>query len=880
MNDGILILVLLITPSVFFFALFYAKQSKRAKAQSEVVLNQINSLLCKINPFVNLDKYPESILFQMLVKEVEDLFKHINYFIEERIRGNQAYKDLNETYKRIKKHNYLEVLRKAYIDDNLENEEKKDFFDNFMNIKLDDEQRLSIIHDEKSSLVVAAAGSGKTLTIAAKVAYLIKFQQVDPSRILLITFTDKACKEMSKRVSKAINKEIQALTFHKFGLSILTEKNGFKPSICDENTLNTIIDDFFNQDLFEQKVFTQTFIELFSYYLTGYKDESDYESTTDYAIDMKGSDLETMKSKHYSSDKERNTLKGEKVKSLAELQIANFLFMQGVQYEYEPKYKHNTATKDHRQYQPDFYLPEYDVYVEHFGIDRDGNARWLNKKAEVKYLSGMIWKRKVHEEYHTKLVETYSYEASEGVLIEQLKSRLEKHNVVYQELDNKSLILSMMNQNQNYLAEFKKLINTFIVLLKESGLTHIESEKLLAKFRTSHKVNKIRAALFLKLITPIFDKYQDHLKRNVYIDFSDMINESIKYVGLYANKYDYVIIDEYQDISESKSKLVDAVIKASNAKLFAVGDDWQSIFRFAGSDLYQFTSFEERYPMSLILKIQKTYRSPQEIIDLSSSFVLNNKAQFKKDIVATRYRKDSIHLYAQKKESLVYAIGEIIEHIKQIHESHEVIILGRYNFDLDNQTLYQVRSAFSEFDINFSTIHKAKGLEADHIILINNRNDVLGFPSKIQDDEILSMVLSHEEDYPFAEERRLYYVALTRARHTLHLLVQSNESIFIKEIKKQPKLITLHNFDIEEGKYSCPRCDGFLVKRFDSANNTFYGCSNYPYCEYSVSNNVSLDFRCTECGDYMVERRGKFGMFLGCASYPDCNNTYSLNDDE
>ena len=866
MPDLWIYIIIILIPLSFFINIVI-RQWRKAKRHSVVVLNQMESLLKKTHHYTKLTKYLEKSTYNHLIKELNNLNESIPFFVEEILRGVKIFKEFKATLKKWKSITFQHDLCQNYIENTLNRKEVKDFFDNFCGVSLDTEQRTAIVTEENATLIVAAAGSGKTLTMAAKVAYLVKFQSIDPKRILLITFTDKASKEMEKRVEKALDMHVNTFTFHKLGLSILIEKFGFKPNIVKEDYLDNIINEYINTDLKTNKVVMKDFIELFSYYINVYSDESEYDSRSAYTSDMRSSDLLTLKGKFFIDKQERQTIQGERVKSLAELQIANFLYIKGIEYLYEADYKFNTRTKLYKQYQPDFYLPKYDIYIEHFGVDRQNNASWLKPSEEIKYQKGMEWKRKQHEENKTKCIETYSYLAKEGDLLLELEQKLKENGVEFNSISDQSLIDQLIKLNKKYLQEFQKLIKTFILLLKESGNIDTNTDLLLEKLRTRNASNRNRAKLFLRLIVPIIDKYENYLRTNQEIDFSDMINQAKNYlINHNYQSYDYIIIDEYQDISESKSLLIDAIKNFNNAKLFCVGDDWQSIFRFAGSDIYQFVSFQDRYECSIQQKIQKTYRNPQQLVNIASKFILKNTSQIQKNIVSTRQFKDPVHLYAQGDKDIITSICEVIYNILSIYEAHEILILGRYNFDLERNQLYKIKSQFPDVRVDFSTVHKAKGLEAEHVIIINNRNHVLGFPSKVADDEILTMVLSHQDEYTHAEERRLFYVAMTRAKYTCHLIVQSQPSLFIDELKKENRDIILHNLKDDEELIQCPRCDGHLVIRSGS-DDEFYGCSNYPYCEYSAPKNIKLNERCDQCGDYMIERYGPHGIFLGCNSY-------------
>ena len=870
MNNEWIVPITVVVLFVLYFLLITLKQRNKAKNQSIITLNQIECILSKTRPYDQYEKYLDKLSYTTLKIELKELFETISFFVDEVLRGDPLYKEYLSVHKLWKGYNFQEIQNQNYVKLKLTDPEIKNMLDSFNSISLDQEQRIAVVADERAALVVAAAGSGKTLTIAAKVAYLVKFQNIDPNKILLITFTRKACEEMGNRVSKAIGKNVHAHTFHELGLSILTEKLGYKPSVVAEEYLENIIKDFIKSDLNKDSYIMTSFIQLFAYYSSEYKDEEEYVSRSEFVSEMRSKDLETLKSKYYGDKDERKTLHGEKVKSLAELQIANFLFIHGIDYRYEENYEHDTATIHHRQYKPDFYLPSFNIYIEHYGVDENNRAKWLSPSEERKYQKSMVWKRTLHLTYNTKCLETFGYMAKKGTLLSNLEDILRKENVRFEPLNNQVIIDQLIEKNSNYFSEFQKLMKTFILLLKESGKSSIDQDLLIDKLETNHKVNRTRAKLFLRLIYPIFEKYQNHLKENNEIDFADMINQASEYLLNHSYRsYDYVIVDEYQDISESKSKLIDIIIRNTKANLFCVGDDWQSIFRFAGSDIYQFTSFQERYESSIIQKIQKTYRNPQELVDISSRFIMRNDKQIPKKISSTKQYKDPIHLYAQGSESIISIIDSVINQIKSTNDAHEILILGRYNFDLKDNELYEIRKNHPDIKIDFSTVHKAKGLESEHIIIINNKNHVLGFPSRVADDELLQMVLSHQDAFSYSEERRLFYVALTRAKYTCHLIVQSNQSIFIQELKKERKNVVLHDITKSEDHFPCPRCDGHLVKRVGNDNEDFYGCSNYPYCEYSAPREINFNKRCLYCGDYMIKRSGSNGRFWGCNSYSE-----------
>ena len=253
---------------------------------------------------------------------------------------------------------------------------------------LDTQQRTAVINDEDRILVLAGAGSGKTLTIAAKVKYLCEERSVNPNEILLISFTKKSAQEMTDRIRNKLGIEIEAKTFHKLGLDIISRADGARPEVSDESGLNTFIHDFFEKELINYPDLIKALTEYFAYYLEIPEDIEDYDSLGELYQEEKNADLETIKSKYeqerYIRDngadkaKALTTLNNEKVKSLEETKIANFLFLNGIKYEYERVYPFETGDPMRKVYRPDFYLTDYDIYLEHFGVNKDLSAPWLS----------------------------------------------------------------------------------------------------------------------------------------------------------------------------------------------------------------------------------------------------------------------------------------------------------------------------------------------------------------------------------------------------------------------------------------------------------------------------------------------------------------------
>ena len=312
----------------------------------------------------------------------------------------------------------------------------------------------------------------------------------------------------------------------------------------------------------------------------------------------------------------------------------------------------------------------------------------------------------------------------------------------------------------------KKLIFTFINLYKSN---YNDINYLLNLYQKSKFINKI----YFKIILEIYHIYNQELKASNLYDFNDMIKIATNNINnnIIKTNYKYIIIDEFQDTSLNRFKLIDAIMKQNNAKIFVVGDDYQSIYRFSGCNLDIFLNFNKLVSNLNIINLDYNYRNPKEIIDVANSFIMKNKNQIKKETICLKNINKPIKICFYKNKRT--AIEKILKYIDT-----KYLILGRNNTDKD---LFNVQ------DKPFLTIHKSKGLEEDNIILINLTNNNNSLPSKIKNHKIINKLIKTDY-YPYEEERRLFYVALTRTRNNIYLLVpKSNYSIFIKELMKNYK---------------------------------------------------------------------------------------------
>lgn len=488
---------------------------------------------------------------------------------------------------------------------------------------LDKEQMKIVENKSKHLLVVAGAGSGKTLTILGKLKYLVDHEHVDPKEIICISFTAKSSEDLKRKIETDIELSIDVYTFHKLALSIIKKKENF--DIADAGLLDDMIREYIRVDALKHKDTLKPFLSYF---------------------------------------------------------------------------------------------------------------KLKDKKAYKKFI-----------------------------------------------LENESEISSL-----------ERLISTFIHLFKANNYSLEDFLRFKMDALLTFKLSKYRREKFiLTLAVTIYLRYMEYLEKECEIDFDDMLIKATSFVEKYGffHKVKYVIIDEYQDTSLVRFDLVRAILDKTDASLIAVGDDFQSIYRFTGCDLSLFLDFKRMFKDGKILKIQNTYRNSQELITVAGNFVMRNRAQMKKNLHSDKHLPKPIVIkkYEYAKRALTECIYETYEQFPG-----EILIIGRNNKDIDfylDKKKFKIDGDritsfdFPEIILRYMTVHKSKGLESDNVILINLCDSILGFPSKQKDDQILRFVSPKTSRFPYDEERRLFYVALTRTKNRVYLLVPNkNPSEFVKEIIK------------------------------------------------------------------------------------------------
>ena len=380
------------------------------------------------------------------------------------------------------------------------------------------------------------------------------------------------------------------------------------------------------------------------------------------------------------------------------------------------------------------------------------------------------------------------------------------------------------------------LLATFLHHFKGAQLSFEEVSR-----RAAGAGDPQRAEAFLAIFRPVFERYQETLSGLGQIDFHDMIDKATEHVeaGRYRSPFGYILVDEFQDISPARARLLKALLDQSpSARLFAVGDDWQAIFRFAGSDIAVMRDFGKRFGAGERIDLETTFRCPEPIAAAATRFVLANPAQIRKKVRSTRQADGPcvhVGLAEEKGLSLLSeALDRIAADAAARREESSVLLLGRYRH-LRPPDLSGLASRYPRLRLSFMTVHGSKGLEADYAVVLGLCSGRHGFPAEIADDPLLDLVLAAPDEHPNAEERRLLYVAMTRARRQVFLLADGGPpSPFVRELIEATPGAAVFGRSPEKDA-PCPRCvEGRLVRRENArSRSVFYGCSNWPYCGYT-----------------------------------------------
>ena len=725
--------------------------------------------------------------------------------------------------------------------------------------KLETSQREAILANGKNILVNAGAGSGKTFTILAKILHILDQKLAEPEEIIVVAYNnkvandlrdrfgklteefpdlaekikrvsiskDKICPDCNEKINQTLhwceklNKFVDRKihTFHSYCYDLI-KKNENKQlakflegnedklkELKSSKFLIEIIEEISSKDQYFLKKVNTFFLSEIYHYKNIFKN---IHSMDEYERQIKPRRVALK-----IIEKDDNEIPLE-VKSIEELEIANFLYLNGIEFNYEEQYEGKLPTEwdgsgTSRGYRPDFHIIKkdnngkiiYDEYYEHFALDKNFNPPSYFGNRE-KYIEDYKIKKSL---FKGKLITTYSYQKIEGTLFEELTKQLKAKGIKFPGEDALSDLEALKSfKKAGYVNVFALFVSDFLSNFKERGADLI---KLKSQF-TSNWFKKLfennsnkRARAFIELFESIYLHYQQKLKDENRVDYADMLLQGKNYI---ENKnIKFLIVDEFQDISPLRAEVIKEIQnKNKDVQLFVVGDDWQSIYRFSGGDIDIIVSkFKEYFGKATIKELGLTYRFNQKLCELTSSFIQKNPKQLKKNITGMgSFNKIPVEIYRQKnhsnfridfslKKKLLENLDEIFQNDKNVKT---ILFLSRYrefNYSNGYEDLKKYLNNIFKIKKNlfkFSTIHSAKGAEADYVFILNISDGHLGFPSTIEDDPLLKLAnydreddLNLEKELSNAEERRVFYVALTRTKKKVFLYGE-DEAHFIKEI--------------------------------------------------------------------------------------------------
>jgi len=662
-------------------------------------------------------------------------------------------------------------------------------------------------------VVVAGAGSGKTRIITARVEYLIKNNLAQPEEIIVLAFNKKAAEEISERLSARGIRGVEVSTLHFQGLRICETLITPSPSrgpFLDENKRTYFFRSWIHEAMSDPEL---------SKHIAVWVSEYRYPR-------VDGSKCKSL-NEFYKSIPKRGykTIIGERVKSHEEQRIADALFLFGVKYEYEPYYKNLKGIED-RRYKPDFFLPEYNIYLEHFGIGRDGStAPFIDM---IKYNSDIDLKRRRHKTERTQLVETYSYELNENDVFTVIQSKLAELGIAIKPRPFTNL--RMEAAFAKAVSRFGGLLERFLSLAKANQINEEDLKQRLNEYMGDRK----RLEAFLRVYVKL---YLDYERAKGGLDFADMINMATRCLATSSQAFPWkhVIVDEFQDITKASFALVNGLLRQSgDSMLLAVGDDWQSIYRFGGADIKIMKELYEKESVSSV-EIQETFRMNSSLTQVASAFVTKNSNQIKKSVASVK-KGDPSSTFSFIPSRMPYDKEALLSYLKGIDKptgpARSALILTRYADD--ETSIGRLLSSISlrKTSVTASTIHKAKGLEADHVAIVGLEDDFRGFPNFLEEDPVISVVLETSDLFDLAEERRLFYVAITRAKETVTFFYDEEQpSRFLLELSQD--LGFRLSLETREASVPCPTCKAptMRITKQSGAQRSRLRCSNAPLCK-------------------------------------------------
>ena len=687
---------------------------------------------------------------------------------------------------------------------------------------LDSQQVEAVVACDDVQLVLASAGSGKTLSLLAKIDYLINELHLPPPSILVISFTNKTVAELKERCPFP---DVEIRTFHSLGNDIL--KYNQQPNLPHLKLIST--DDA--RRLIRRLILAKMKADIV--FARRVHDFVLFDFSAPRSVGQQAS--HSMRVRFNQWYLRKTLAQNTNAINTKELElISNWLLIHQIPFRVRRPYPYQN------DYRPDFTIGgrrSRKIFVDIIVLNASNKSFY-----GVDYLRTCIWRQRLHCKNHTHYVQLFTCDWDDNSVYSKLAKALKRFGFRPRRQEE-AKIFALLMHSEVYRAELRKLSDFMTNYISQQKNNMLSYADVIRKYLQFPDVfSQRRARRYSQIYFPIYQAYANYLAEKRQYDFVDMINDAIQTVQQIpecASHYQYILLDEVQDLSQNRCELIRAILdKNPNCKLFAVGDDWQSIYRFTGSNLdlvYRFAQHFRR-PVHQSL-IEATHRFGQPTIRLSSGFIQKNPLQFHKHIHGDKQKHTPIYVVlSEQSNDDTAALLAILQQLRTDYgeklSEKSIQIISRYNHDINRLHNYddlQVHGAGQLFwqgiRLDYCSMHKSKGITRDIVIALNMNSSPNGMPATRETDPLIDVLLSNPESFAFAEERRLFYVAITRARERTYLIASS----------KHPSPFVLEVCDELNGLYQklCPRCQiGELVHRTTKQGELEY-CSNFRYgCDY------------------------------------------------
>ncbi len=711
-----------------------------------------------------------------------------------------------------------------------------ELFDTIESTPLTQEQRRACVSDSPATLVLAGAGTGKTSTLIGRVAFLVECGLAPPENILCLAFAREAALEIQDRLRKRLGDGLAcsgftASTFHSLGLRIVEQVDNRRPALTKLSDNCASLYEFVQAQVLKLASASTEYAHVLF----------DYFALIEPAVVLSCEFAHRNQYEEAIALRLIRTLHGELVRTPFECLVANAISLMGMRYQYRRHYPQPVFITTRRPYRSTFYLPDNDIYIDAVdciagGVGTSDAAELVRVYADIHRHYGsrhiVLWEDASYVKNIEFLVGTLQRKLTEfGVDVSLLteRQRAQRHREFIHAQSSSDRWSLLMNELAGLLPLYRQwsrreqCVSGAFIQPDSGGAA--SAENFVRLKGPMHTARSRRHAAIMALLAPLAQAYSAHLHVRDEIDFDDMIARATDYVrqGRFAIPWQDILIDEFQDISSARFALIAAIIEQRpGLRLFCVGDDWQAIYRFAGSDIRYSTQFAERvHRRCRVVPLSRTFRFNQALCDISSRFLMKNPCQNRKQLHAVRHENGAVVSVVLQKPGLAVLLSRLHQSCRRTASHNDnresrlsqpdagsmaesasagatqarrsVLLLARFAHLLpDESHLQEYQRHYPALSIMASTVHASKGLEADYVFILNMEQGAYGFPSAKVTDDVREAFLPESEQFEDADERRLFYVALTRARRHVWLLVpdeKAKRSSFVQELLRDNRTV-------------------------------------------------------------------------------------------